>query len=135
LSVEALEARDLPDGGPFLVALTPNGLTAPPINDPPINVPLSSISVTFNEPIDPQTFTLATNESARTGVALGILTSIEGRLNRAAELFTTYLHHAPADVSAYANQLGGPTATRRWWRRWSPRRNTMTTSAAVTRTG
>src|SRR5438034_820395 len=61
LSLETLESRDLLASGPSVVAVTPITPQSPP---------LTTLTVTFNanDPVDPSTFTLASNEQARNNV-------------------------------------------------------------------
>jgi hypothetical protein len=84
--------------GPQVVASTPTT---------PQNSPLTTINVTFNEAIDPRTFTLSSNQLARNNVAFQLTTSSEGLKNRAQELFQTYLRRSASDGEAgfFAGEL------------------------------
>src|SRR5262245_28048474 len=74
LSLETLESRDLLASGPAVVSVTPVLPQGPP---------LTTVTVTFNEPIDPATFTLSTSQQARNNVAAQLASSPEGLRNRA----------------------------------------------------
>jgi hypothetical protein len=89
--------------GPQVVADTPTTVQ---------NTPLTNLTVTFNEAVDPRTFTLASNQQARANVAAALTTSPEGLANRAAQLFVTYLRRAASgpEATAYASVLAETTA-------------------------
>jgi hypothetical protein len=104
LSLENLEARDLLSGGPVVVATTPTTAQSPP---------LTTVTVSFNEAVNVNSFNLAGNQQARTSAAFQLASSTEGLTNRASDLISTYLHRAasPAEAAAYGGLLTETLAT------------------------
>jgi hypothetical protein len=92
--------------GPIVTASTPTV---------PQNTPLSTIDVTFNEPVDPRSFTTAANDVARQSVTGPLATTGEAFANRVSQLYTTYLRRSPSAAEAnslatvmFNNQLSDP---------------------------
>jgi hypothetical protein len=80
----------------------------------PTAPPLTQVTVTFNAPVDPRTFTIGANAVARNFITAGLVNGPEFVANRVAADFLMYLRRAPAsfELSAFSSlyQMSGEPA-------------------------
>jgi hypothetical protein len=84
--------------GPHVVTMTPST---------PLSPPLTTVTVTFNSPVDPRSFTTDNLAAARATVVSGVLASSEYRAGLVTSYYTNFLLRTPsaAEVSAWVGQF------------------------------